>query len=549
LRIFNEPSALPDWSAVPGNSAELRGLVNHRVAYFGKVMFSLSLAFYVFNAALRVFFEGSGLTLVDNAGEALHAAATALFGAAWLCCRNSQRSALGLSLIDVGTLFGSIVCFAWKGVIETGGFEQATVTVMTSLATIVTHAIVVPDTSRRTFWISCLASLPATVAAYFICRRLAGQAPQASVWMPLVGTAYVGMWSALTVAIATLASRVIYGLRRRAQNALEIGQYTLEARIGAGAMGVVYRARHSLLRRPTAIKLLPPELSGEASIRRFEREVQLTSGLTHPNTIAIYDFGRTPAGVFYYVMEYLDGITLEDLVRHGGPLPAARVVHLLEQLCGALVEAHGVGLVHRDIKPSNLMLCVRGRVSDHLKVLDFGLVKEVATVPDPQASIAASLVGTPLYMAPEAILEPATVAATADIYAVGAVAYFLLVGEPVFVGSTVMEVCVRHLHEPPASMADRAALAIPRGLDELVLQCLQKDPQARPRSAAALRSQLAEIEGLSRWNPTDADRWWDGVGRSVLESAQAEHPRSEHIPGPKTLAIDWAARRGAIAAA
>jgi eukaryotic-like serine/threonine-protein kinase len=533
---------------VPGNSAEDRGLLNLRIAYFGKVMFSLSLAFYLFNGALRGLFEGS-LELVGNPGEALHAAATALFGLAWLGCRGNRRSARELAVIDVGTLIGSIACFAWKGVIETGGFEQATVTVMTSLATIVTHAVIVPATSRRTFWLACLASLPATVAAYAICRRIAGQSPQGSAWMALVGTAYIAMWSALTVAIATLTSRVIYGLRRRAQNALEIGQYTLEAPIGAGAMGVVYRARHSLLRRPTAIKLLPPELSGEVSIRRFEREVQLTSGLTHPNTIAIYDFGRTPDGVFYYVMEYLDGITLEDLVRHGGPLPAARVVHLLEQLCGALVEAHGVGLVHRDIKPANLMLCVRGRVSDHLKVLDFGLVKEVAGLPDPQGSLVASLVGTPLYMAPEAILEPATVAASADIYAVGAVAYFLLVGEPVFVGATVMEVCVRHLHEPPAPIATRANAAVPPALDELVLACLQKDPQARPRSAAALRNQLAEIEGLSRWKPADADGWWEGVGRSVVESARAEHPRSERISGPKTLAIDWAARRRAPAAA
>lgn len=197
-------------------------------------------------------------------------------------------------------------------------------------------------------------------------------------WSPLVNMIYVAAWSAVAVSIATLTSRVIYGLAQRARVATELGQYTLEEKIGEGGMGVVYRARHALLRRPTALKVLPRELAGERSIQRFEREVQLTSALSHPNTIAIYDYGRSPDGVFYYVMEYLDGITLEELVTHDGPQPTGRVVHLLKQVCGALQEAHEVKLIHRDVKPANIVLCVRGGVADYIKVLDFGLVKQTA---------------------------------------------------------------------------------------------------------------------------------------------------------------------------
>jgi len=282
--------------------------------------------------------------------------------------------------------------------------------------------------------------------------------------------------------------------------------------------------------------------------RRFEREVQLTSALTHPNTIAVYDFGRTPDGLFYYVMEYLDGITLEDLVRHAGPLPPQRVVHLLVQLCGALVEAHSVGLVHRDIKPANLMLCVRGLVSDHLKVLDFGLVKEQAAGDNPGATNATALLGTPWYMAPEAILDPNSVAAAADLYAVGAVAYFLLVGEPVFTGTTTLEVCMKHLREAAVPASSRAAQDIPAALDALVLACLSKSPSGRPASAVDLRTRLSEPLGLACWTASDADLWWQRSAPVVIAQARAAHASSGRSPGPETLAIDWAARHEPSAA-
>jgi serine/threonine-protein kinase len=234
------------------------------------------------------------------------------------------------------------------------------------------------------------------------------------------------------VAVATAGSGVIYGLRREVRRALRLGQYTLEEKLGEGGMGVVYRARHALLRRPTAVKLLKGDRLGEASLRRFEREVQLTASLSHPNTVSVYDFGRTPEGVVYYAMEYLEGLSLEQLVAEAGAQPPGRVVHVLRQVLGALAEAHGVGLVHRDVKPGNVILCERGGLSDVAKVVDFGLVKDLDAAD--ALSHEGMLVGTPLYLAPEAIRSP-NADPRSDLYSLGAVAYVLLTGNHVFDGA------------------------------------------------------------------------------------------------------------------
>ncbi|HWM85796.1 MAG TPA: serine/threonine-protein kinase, partial [Kofleriaceae bacterium] len=185
-------------------------------------------------------------------------------------------------------------------------------------------------------------------------------------------------WCVVAVVVGLWISRAIRNLRRREGDAWRLGPYTLEDKIGEGGMGIVFRARHAMLRRPTVVKLLPPERAGPSNLARFEREVQLTSQLTSPNTVSVYDFGRTPDGIFYYAMEYLDGVDLQHLIAQGGALPAGRVIHILSQVCRALAEAHGAGLVHRDIKPGNVMLCCQGGLSDVVKILDFGLVKDVA---------------------------------------------------------------------------------------------------------------------------------------------------------------------------
>jgi serine/threonine protein kinase len=295
-------------------------------------------------------------------------------------------------------------------------------------------------------------------------------------------------------------------LREAVLQAKQLGQYTLEEKLGQGGMGTVYKARHAMLRRPTAVKLLDLANMTELAVARFEREVQMTSGLTHPNTVAIFDYGRTPEGVFYYAMEFLDGTNLDDLVRRYGPLPEARVMHLLRQVCGALAEAHATGLVHRDIKPANVFLTRRGGMHDFVKVLDFGLVK-VADAKEANLTSANTVTGTPLYLSPEGISRPDSVGPPADVYALGAVAYYLLVGQPVFDGKTVVEICMKHLNEEPTPPTARGAVVGPQ-LEHLILKCMAKSPDARPPDAGALLAALDACPVSGTWNTALAAAWW-----------------------------------------
>ncbi len=321
---------------------------------------------------------------------------------------------------------------------------------------------------------------------------------------PVGPTLYVAFWAVVGIACTSTITTIIYGLRLQVRKAMELGQYVLEEKLGEGGMGVVYRASHKLLRRPCAIKLLTGR-AGEAA-DRFEREVRITAHLTHPNTIAIFDYGHTPDGIFYYAMEYLDGTTLEDLVTEFGAQSASRVVHILVQVCGVLEEAHTRGLVHRDIKPSNIMLTERGLIPDVVKVLDFGLVKD-ATPFDPDLSHANTLLGTPHYMAPEAILEPRQVDGRTDLYALGATAYFLLTGQHVFDGANLVDLCSQHVHAVP--VAPSAKLPdIPASLDAVVLACLAKRREDRPANAATLAKLLLQCE-VDEWTRDDAKRWWE----------------------------------------
>lgn len=271
-------------------------------------------------------------------------------------------------------------------------------------------------------------------------------------------------------------------------------------------MGVVYRARHALLRRPTAIKLLPAGRSGPQGLERFEREVQRTAELTHPNTIHIYDYGRSLDGIFYYVMEYLEGIDLERLVRAYGPQPPDRAIAILRQVCASLGEAHARGLVHRDVKPANVMLCRRGSLLDFVKVLDFGLVQDHA--PGTQPAATPLLAGTPAYLAPEATLDPHATGSSADVYALGCVAYFLVTGTEVFTGRSALEICTHHQHTPPEPPSRRAPHPLPQHFEELVLACLRKDPAERPPSVEQIAEALAAIPDGGSWSEDAARRWW-----------------------------------------
>lgn len=273
-------------------------------------------------------------------------------------------------------------------------------------------------------------------------------------------------------------------------------------------MGQVYRARHALLKRPTAVKVLKPELSTPEMLARFEQEVQLSSQLTHPNTIEIYDYGCTPEGVFYYAMEYIDGLNLAQVVAMAGTLPAARVVFILRQICGSLREAHALGLLHRDIKPQNIMLCCRGGEADVVKVLDFGLAKQMASDGSRGATTSTVLAGTPLYMSPERLLDPHAVDARSDIYSVGAVGFKLLTGRDIFAGEDVRSLLAQIVEMPTGRPSEQTSNPIPRELDDLIVACLAKSPADRPTSAAELLAALDRIGSTERWTEAQAFEWW-----------------------------------------
>jgi len=323
----------------------------------------------------------------------------------------------------------------------------------------------------------------------------------------LFGLVVVGAFAML------MTISVIGALRSRVQKISRLGQYTLGEKIGEGGMGEVYQARHALLRRPTAIKLLRADTGNEQAVKRFEREVQLTSQLNHPNTIQIYDFGRTPDNVFYYAMEYLPGLSLDRLVEEDGAQPEARVIHVLRQVAGSLAEAHGIGLIHRDIKPANIMLCERGGMYDVAKVLDFGLVKEAEAGADLALTAAHSITGTPLYMSPETIRRDPDTDHRSDLYSMAAVGYYLLTGHHVFDADKVMDVFNQHLNEPPRRPSEVVGRPVSRDLEEALLACLSKSPADRPADAAAFAASLAACAGADAWTNEDARAWWEARSR------------------------------------
>jgi serine/threonine-protein kinase len=324
-----------------------------------------------------------------------------------------------------------------------------------------------------------------------------------------------------SIAVAAIASKVNLGLRRQNFNARNIGQYKIEKLLGEGGMGEVYLATHSLLKRPTAVKFLRPEIAGEHALVRFEHEVKHTSRLSHPNTITIYDYGHTAEGIFYYVMELLQGANLYQIVTKTGPMPPGRVIHVLANACGALREAHLKGIVHRDIKPQNIMLCDKGGELDIVKILDFGLVKDIH---DPSTGVdePGSISGTPETMSPEAQTEE-FIGPSSDIYSLCAVGCFLLTGKPIFDADTVGEFLKAHLESKPIPPTKRRP-GIPDDLENILLQGLEKEPSKRPESAQALQDFLLGCRDSGRWDNKDAASWWTENGEALI---QHELPKGE----------------------
>jgi len=504
---------------LPLDSEQDLRFIQDRFALFAKTTFLISSMFLLATAIAEVV---SDAKRYSDLARASHVAGTLVTLGMWQAAksRRSMSPATLQTLDIVGTL---AVCwfFAAMGhfTVQPFGFYTGLLA-MTHVS--ITRAMIVPSVPQRTLLLGVASFLGLILSRAVL--------PWPTELALVAGPHSRGMleaflWSTTATAVATVASKVIYGLHEKAREARQLGQYSLEEKIGEGGMGTVYRARHAMLRRPTAVKLLSGDGS-EEQLRRFEREVQLTARLTHPNTISVYDYGRTPDGVFYYAMELLDGLTLEDLVRRHGAQAPGRVIHILSQACGALREAHGIGLIHRDIKPANIYLCRRGDIPDFVKVLDFGLVRQTKTNGELSQTNLNAVVGTPLYLAPEAIVTPHQIDARADLYALGCVAYFLATGVTPFSGQTAVEVCAHHLHTPPVPPSARHP--VPEDLERVILSCLAKDPAERPQSAQALSQALERCVDRGAWRESDAEAWWLASAKvEAPSSVPSETPRSE----------------------
>ena len=532
------------------DTEEGRSFYQDRLQLFSGCVFLISGGFYIVDAAMRLLGSRAIAPTPIFLGTHLdfHLAGTAIAGGLWLLFRQRRFAFPALRRLDVVATILLSTCFALMAaalaldhtsdVVEIDPQHAIMIGLLACTYVVLARGVALPSAPSRTAWISALAMVPiVAVNAYVLAQDGAGGA------MLAIASIDVGTWGVAAVTMAAISSRIIFGLRAEATKVRRLGQYTLEQKIGEGGMGVVYRGYHAMLRRPTAIKLLRPDKVGEASIRRFEREVQLTARLTHPNTVAVFDYGRTPDGLFYYAMEYLDGLNLDQLVRADGPQSPGRVIYLLLQACGALAEAHGVGLIHGDIKPANILLVDRGGVPDVVKVVDFGLVKHV----DPGGMEATMTVtagnvlqGTPLYLSPEAIKNELNLDARSDLYALGAVGYFLLTGGPVFEANSVVEIFAHHLHTTPVPPSQRAPQPIPASLDAAILQCLAKDPGERPKDAQPLQRILACCPCQVPWSSEDAAAWWVGY-RARQQSQPRVLPEGAELP---TLAVDIGDRVG-----
>lgn len=491
-------------------SEEERAFLQQRLLILFKTLFLLSAGFYVVTSlAALVFLDDPWINVIVAPGYAFHLIAVVFAFIFWQVCRTNQRSLRLLRGLESWGLLAALFLLKLDAFFDNDSHSL----LLGTNAALICRAVIVPTSARRTLWISILGVLP---DAFFL--ALMRRNSLEGFLMPALESV---LWSSIAVIMATLVTRVVYGLRQQVRDARKLGQYTLLEQVGAGAMGDVFLASHAMMRRRTAIKLLRTDADGKA-LERFEREVQLTSQLTHPNTIAIYDYGRTAEGIFYYVMEYLEGVDLERLLVAAGPQSPARVIHILRQVCGALEEAHGLGLLHRDIKPANLFLCRRRGVPDMVKVLDFGLVKQLGVSEEASTGRANVVAGTPHYLAPEAIMEPTRVDGRADLYSLGAVGYALLTGTNVFTGDSASEICSHHVNTPPLPPSLRLGRELPEDLCGTILRCLEKRPESRFTSARDLRIALERCADAGRWTEEDAAQWWAQRG-AELEKATVRH--------------------------
>lgn len=374
---------------------------------------------------------------------------------------------------------------------------------------IILFPLIVPSPPRLTLLVALAAAATRPLALLLLDLREG---------MDVAGIYYGAavMSPAFAVVVAYFGSRVVHGMNVDLAKAQRMGSYTLETLLGTGGMGEVWRARHQMLARPAAVKLVKPESLAtnhhdqQVMLVRFEREAQVTAALQSPHTVQLYDFGIARNGTFYYVMELLNGLDLGDLVTRFGPVAPSRAVHFLEQMCHSLGEAHERGLIHRDVKPGNVYVCRYGRSVDFVKLLDFGLVKmpEKASESDLQLTAQGTVGGTPAFIAPEQALGDAVDART-DVYQVGCVAYWMLTGQYVFQADTAMKTMILHVEEPPEPPSRRAEQSVPEDLDRAVLACLEKKPAKRPQTVDELSELLGQCRAGEPWTEEHGRRWWE----------------------------------------
>jgi eukaryotic-like serine/threonine-protein kinase len=446
--------------------------------------------------------------------------------ALWWIARNPRVSVNRLSAL--GILYEVSICFVlsvrtfWEYYRDTGMLPNLTWVP----AVIILFPLILPAPPRL--------MLAAAIAA-------GATSPLALLLLELTGKIQVGadayinttIGAGIAVGFAYMGARVVYRLGREVAAARELGSYRLEERLGQGGMGEVWRARHRMLARPAAIKLIHPALIGPGGngastdlAQRFEREAQVIARLRSPHTVDLFDFGVADNGAFYYVMELLEGLDGDRLVRKFGPLPAERAIFLLCQICHSLSEAESYGLVHRDIKPANIFLCRYGEDYDFVKVLDFGLVKAFQDKQDPEPALTREnmVQGTPAFIAPEQALGRSSLDSRVDIYALGCVAYWFVTGQLVFTAENSVGLLLHHVHTQPTRPSARTDLSIPPDLDDLILACLAKNPADRPQSARELSRRLGEIQGVNQWTQDRARQWW--VRHQPVRELRAKEPAS-----------------------
>jgi hypothetical protein len=480
----------------------------------------------------------SGLAFEPRFQDAIGVVAVAMGIAVYVIVRSGSLSNPGLVNLAVAFLvlgaFGLSIREFWDGV--PAGLDSAFPLIPVECVWIIGFPLVVPLPPPKVLVSSLLAATAGPLALV-----ISSNANGLPIDRPIAVTAFFLTSTYLCAVVAFVVAKIVHRVNVRLRHAREIGSYELMERIGEGGMGEVWRAKHRLLARPAAIKLIRTDVLGssqqtrEALVHRFEREAQETATLGSTHTIDVYDFGVTEEGDFYYVMELLNGISFERYVQEFGPMEPARVVYLLRQVCHSLGEAHSRGLIHRDIKPANLFMCRLGPDDDFVKVLDFGLVKHVeASSGRSMLTIEGVTAGTPGFMAPEIALGKPGVDGRADLYSLGCVAYYLLTGQPVFKGDTPVATVLAHVQTPPPPPSARAEFPIPPSLDAAILACLAKEPSDRPASAWVLDRRLADaVAAADAWTPEAARTWWD-LRRVVVNpnerAATGTRPDGEPAP-------------------